>query len=414
MIAALLAPRSLSGYATFTHLELIDLVWNDHIRPSILQKYPTATDDELEEAHAFAYGGSLIQDLGYYPFGKKFFSNLTHYVRTGDFVRALLHDAKDTNELAFAIGALSHYVGDSYGHSEAVNPATGVTFPNLARKYGPVVTYEDEPTAHVRTEFGFDVAQIGRWRYAPHAYHDYIGFHVSRVLLERAFYETYGLTVRDVLGPPRSAITSYRTSVRRVIPLFAKATIVNVRGHLPPDPPDPELQQLLAAISKTDYAQHWNQYHHGPTLEAHLLGIVIRCVPKIGILKILAVKPPTMQTEELFVKSLNNSIEIFRGIINQLSTNPTRDLVLVNRDLDTGNLVKPGAYKLADQTYAELLQKITSRPGLPIPAGLRENLLAYYSDPTAPISTKNNPKAWERVQAELAMLRQQQSTVLEY
>ena len=406
LIAILLAPRSLSGYATFTHLELIDLVWNDNIRPLILQKYPAATDLELEEAHAYAYGGSLIQDLGYYPFGRKFFSNLAHYVRSGDFVRALLHHATNANELAFAIGALSHFVGDSYGHSEAVNPSTGIIFPNLAKKYGPIVSYEDEPTAHVRTEFGFDVAQIGRWRYAPHAYRDHIGFHVSRALLERAFYETYGLTVLGILGPPLAAITSYRSSVHHIIPLFAKATIVNVRGHLPPDPPDTEMQQLLSTISKTDYAQHWSHYHHAPTLEDHLLGIVIRLVPKIGILKILAIKPPTTQTEALFVKSLNNSVEIFRGLLAQLSMNPAGDLVLVNRDLDTGNVVKPGAYELADQTYAQLLQKITAKPGLPVPLGLRENILAYYSDANAPISTKKNRKAWERARAQLDILKQ--------
>lgn len=406
LIAVLLAPRSLSAYATFTHLELIDLVWNDKIRSLILQKYPEVTDQELEEAHAYAYGGSLIQDLGYYPFGKKFFSNLAHYVRSGDFVRALLHDATNANEFAFAIGALAHFVGDSYGHSEAVNPSTGIMFPDLANKYGPIVSYEDEPTAHVRTEFGFDVAQIGRWRYAPHAYRDHIGFHVSRVLLERAFYETYGLTVPGILGPPRAAIGSYRSSVRHIIPLFAKATIVNVRGHLPPDPPDADLQRLLSNISKTDYAQHWSQYHHGPTLEDHFLRIVIRLVPKIGILKILAIKPPTTQTEALFVKSLNNTVDIFRDLLSQLSMNPTGDLVLVNRDLDTGNLVKPGAYELTDQTYAQLLQKITAQPGLPVPLALRENILAYYSDMNAPISTKKNRKAWQRVQTQLDILRQ--------
>jgi hypothetical protein len=268
------------------------------------------------------------------------------------------------------------------------------------------VTYEDEPTAHVRAEFGFDVAQISRWRYAPLAYRDHIGFHVSRPLLERAFYETYGLTVPGILGRPRAAIASYRSSVRHIIPLFAKATIVNVRGHLPPDPPNAELQHLLAAISKTDYAQHWTQYHRKPTLEDHLLRVVIRLIPKIGILRILAIKPPTTQTEELFVKSLNNALEIFRDLLDELSMSPSDDLVLVNRDLDTGNLVKPGAYELTDQTYSELLQKITAQPGLPVPPGLRENILAYYSDPNAPISTKKNRKAWERVRSELDILRQ--------
>jgi hypothetical protein len=406
LVAAWLAPTSLFGYATFTHLELIDLAWDDSIRPLLLRKYPATTDAALQEAHAYAYGGALVQDLGYYPFGKKFFSDLTHYVRSGDFVVALLRGARNANELAFAVGALSHFVGDSYGHSEAVNPSTGIMFPKLARKYGAVVTYEDEPTAHVRTEFGFDVAQIAWGRYAPRAYRDHIGLHVSRALLERAFYETYGLTAPDILGRPRAAIASYRASVRHVIPLFAKATIVKVHSHLPPDPPDPELQKLLNDISKTDYARNWSQYHHGPTVEDYLLGYLIRLIPRIGILKILSIQPPTTQTEDLFIKSLNNAAEVFRDRVGELLKGSGADLVLANRDLDTGTLVRPGGYKLTDETYAELLEKIVAQPGLRVPPGLRGNILAYYSDPNAPISTKKNGKEWARIQAELDMLRQ--------
>jgi hypothetical protein len=392
------------GYATFTHQELIDLTWNDSIRPLLLQRYPGTTEAGLREAHAFAYGGCLIQDLGYYPFGKELFSDLTHYVRSGDFVLALLRDARNVNEFAFAIGALSHYAGDAIGHSEGINPSTAITFPDLERQYGPIVTFEEDPIAHVRTEFGFDVAQTAFFRYAPYEYRKRIGFRVSRAVLERAYYETYGLTVRSILGPPIAAMDSYRVGVRRVLPLFAKATIVNVRRHLPTDQPGPPLQQLLASISKTDYATNWNQYQHGPTLEDHVLGIVVRLIPKIGILKILAIKPPSAQTEELFVKSLNVALTQFQTLLAELSENPSNELALANRDLDTGSKVRPGAYKLTDRAYASLLHKVTARPGLPIPSALRENILAYYADPEAPISTKRNRKAWNKVLAQLKVL----------
>ena len=111
LMVAVAAPQLGLGYATFTHEELIDLAWNHSIRPLLLQRYPGTTEIGLREAHAYAYGGCLIQDLGYYPFGETLFSDLTHYVRSGDFVLALLRDAQSVNELAFAIGALSHYVG---------------------------------------------------------------------------------------------------------------------------------------------------------------------------------------------------------------------------------------------------------------------------------------------------------------
>ena len=398
------APQLAYGYATFTHEELIDLAWNNSIRPLLLQRYPGTTEIDLREAHAYAYGGCLIQDLGYYLFGKELFSDLTHYVRSGDFVLALLRDAQNVDEFAFAIGALSHYEGDSVGHSEAVNPSTAITFPDLGKEYGQIVTYEDDPTAHVRTEFGFDVAQIALSRYAPYQYRKEIGFRVSRVVLERAFYHTYGLTVRSILGPPRAAIISYRYGVRSIIPLFARATLVNVRRHLPPDSLDPFDQQLHASISQTDYARYWSQYHHRPTLEDHVLGIVIRLIPKIGILKILAIKPPSSQTEILFVKSLNIALSRFQDVLAELSKDRASELALANRDLDTGSRVRPGAYKLTDRAYAQLLHKVTEQPGLPIPAGLREDILAYYADPAAPIATKRNGKAWRRVLAQLELL----------
>jgi hypothetical protein len=407
LTVAMVAPRLAFGYATFAHEELIDLAWNNSIRPLLLERYPGTTEIGLREAHAFAYGGCLIQDLGYYPFGKELFSDLTHYVRSGDFVIALLRDARNVNEFAFAIGALSHYVGDSIGHSQGINPSTAITFPDLEKRYGPIVTFEEDPTAHVRTEFGFDVAQTAFFRYAPYEYRKRVGFRVSRAVLERAYYETYGLTVRSILGPPIAAMGSYRVGVRRVIPLFAKATIVNVRCHLPPDQPGPALQQLLASISKTDYATNWSRYQHGPALKDDVLGIIVRLIPKIGILKILAIKPPSARTEELFLKSLNVALTQFQTLLAELSKSPSSELALANRDLDTGSKVRPGAYRRTDRAYAELLHKVTAKPGLPIPPGLREDILAYYADPAAPISTKQNRRAWKKVLAQLQSLEQQ-------
>jgi hypothetical protein len=407
LLAVMAAPPAASAYGTFTHEELIDLSWNSFIRPLLLDRYPGTSESSLREAHAFAYGGCLIQDLGYYPFGKELFSDLTHYVRSGDFVLALLRNAKNVNDFAFAIGALSHYVGDSVGHSEGVNPSTAITFPHLEKQYGRIVTYEESPTSHVRTEFGFDVAQTARLRYAPYAYRQQIGLRVSRTLLERAFFETYGLTVRSVLGPPLAAMDSYRVAVRRVIPLFAEGTIVNVASHLPPDPPSPELQQLSAAISQTDYAKYWSQYQRGPTVKDHVLGIVVRLIPKIGILRILAIKPPSSQTEDLFVKSLDDARTQFQESLTELSHTPRGELTLANRDLDTGAKVRPGAYRLTDRTYARLLHKVTENTGLPIPSGLRQDILTYYADPEAPISTKQNRKEWQNVLAQLEYLKLQ-------
>src|SRR3984893_8352260 len=80
------------AYSVLSREDLVRLLCSDEIRPLLLKRYPGLSDDQIKEAHAYAYGGAVIQDLGYYPFGSKEFSDLAHYVRTGDFVVELLRE----------------------------------------------------------------------------------------------------------------------------------------------------------------------------------------------------------------------------------------------------------------------------------------------------------------------------------
>src|SRR5271166_4965437 len=218
-----LAP-ALSAYSVLTHEEIIDLLWKQQIVPLLKARFPHATPEDLLKAHAYAYGGSVIQDIGYYPFGNAVFSDLTHYVRTGAFVQALIRDSQDLDEYAFALGALSHYISDIQGHPY-INLAVGLEYPELARMYGPAVPYDVDHKAHIRTEFGFDVLQVAKGRYAPEDYHNFIGFEVSQPLLERAFYETYGLNLKDVMPNEQKAINTYRRSVSQIIPEMTKVAL---------------------------------------------------------------------------------------------------------------------------------------------------------------------------------------------
>src|ERR1700719_5193558 len=197
------------AYSVLTHEEVVDLLWSDEIRPLLLKRFPDLSDDQLKEAHAYAYGGAVIQDLGYYPFGSAEFSNLVHYVRSGDFVRELLLQSQDANEYAFALGALAHYTADIVGHP-AVNQAVSIRYPKLRAKYGNSVKYAEDHTAHLKTEFGFDMVQVAKNRYASPQYHDFIGFQVSKPLLERTFPIIYGVELKDVLPHEDLAIGSYR------------------------------------------------------------------------------------------------------------------------------------------------------------------------------------------------------------
>src|SRR5882724_9011096 len=212
LLPFLLFPQFSQSYSVLTHEQIVDLLWKDQIQSLLLMRFPQSTEDELRKAHAYAYGGCVIQDMGYYPFGSHYFSDLVHYVRSGDFVESLLRDSAEVNEYAFALGALSHYAADNSGHP-AINQVVALQFPKLQKKYGNAVTYAEDPKAHIRTEFGFDMVQVAKNRYTSDRYHDLIGFEVSKPLLERAFQETYGLKLEDVFGSTDLAIGSYRRSV---------------------------------------------------------------------------------------------------------------------------------------------------------------------------------------------------------
>jgi Zinc dependent phospholipase C len=115
-VFALHLPLRSWPYSILTHEAIIDVTWDKATTPLLLKKYPSSTEAQLKEANAYAYGGAIAPDMGYYPFGSKLFTNLMHYVRTGDFVNEMLDEAQDVNEYAFAIGVLSHYYADKYGH----------------------------------------------------------------------------------------------------------------------------------------------------------------------------------------------------------------------------------------------------------------------------------------------------------
>jgi hypothetical protein len=233
-----------NGYSVLTHEEIVDLLWKDQLRPLLLERFPQATDDDLKQAHAYAYGGSVVQDMGYYPFGSKYFSDLVHYVRSGDFVAALIQDSSDLNEYAFALGALAHYSADNCGHP-TINRVVAITFPKLREKYGQEVTYVDNPTAHIRTEFGFDMVQVAKNRYTSDNFHDFIGFNISKPLLERAFAETYGLQFNDVVRNEDLAIGTFRRAISKLIPDMTRVALLSRRKEMVKDTPNFNEKQFL-------------------------------------------------------------------------------------------------------------------------------------------------------------------------
>jgi hypothetical protein len=395
--------RLAQGYSLLTHEQLIDLTWQDSIVPLLKSRYPNASAKDLEQARAYAYGGCAIQDIGYYPFGDVFLSELMHYVRSGDFVASLFRNARNVNELAFAIGVLSHYIGDTVGHAEATNLAVPIEFPHLAAVYGPVVTYAEDEHAHVRTEFAFDINEIAHGRLAPLAFLRRVGLRVPTAQLAKAFYETYGQG-KDFprTRSRRVNVRGYRFAVRSFLPRIAYSVTVLNRKRLPADSQSPEFKKMEAEAARMSTENHWEAYSRKPSLLTYSLAGVIYVLPKFGPLKMLVIKGPTEATEEDYVRSVNRSTDALRSALARFGGAKPG---LENRDLDTGLLTQPGGYKLTDETYAKLLHRLVADPKVPIPASVKEDVLHYYDRPELPTFTKMYPERWTRAQADLTILQ---------
>jgi hypothetical protein len=401
VFAVLLFGGTVYAYSVLTHEEIIDLAWTTEIRPLLIERYPGMTEDQIKEAHAYAYGGSVIQDLGYYPFGSKEFSELTHYVRTGDFVLELLAESQNADEYAFALGALSHYVADIDGHP-AVNAAVAIHYPKLRAKYGNSVRYAQDTSAHLKTEFGFDTLQVAKNRYAPAQYHDFIGFQVSEPLLERVFPVVYGLDLKDVLTHEDMAVGSYRFFISRLIPQMTQVALQAHKKDLMRETPNFSRKKFLYRLSRSDYQREWGKTYERPGLGTRILSTLLRFAPRIGPFKSLGFNNPTPQTEDLYIKSINTTTDDYGVLLIKVRAGK---LALPNYDLDDGKITSAGEYSLADETYANLLAKLSAHNFDQTSARLCKNILEFYAGPTLPFEAGNDPAHQQALQTNLSLLK---------
>jgi hypothetical protein len=391
-----------SGYSVLAHEAIVDAAWDIRIRPILLQRFPNATPEELKTAHAYAYGGAIIQDLGYYPHGSHFFTDLTHYCRTGDFVLALLRDSQDLNGYSFAIGALAHYAADDDGHRLGINPSVPILYPRLRNRYGNFVTYEEDPLAHIKTEFGFDVLEVAKQRYATDSYRDFIGFQVDIQLLERAFRDTYGLELKSVLPDENRVMGSYRRDVSKLIPKATRVAWTLKKNDIQRDEPSMTKREFLYNLSRASYEKNWGRDYQRPTAFERFLAFLYRLLPKFGPLKVLQLRTPNPQTEHMFEASFNAALERYKNLLAQAGT---RRPEVPDVNLDTGGTTSPGVYFMNDNVRAELLAKLAQQNFAAVTPGIRADLLHFYSDPNAPYATKRKAKEWNKLQVDLKRLK---------
>ena len=365
----------LSAYSVLSHEATIDVTWDTALLPLLKQRFPRATAADLIRARSFAYGGSVIQDLGYYPFGSKFFSNLVHYVRAGDFVEALIRNSNDVNELAFALGALSHYASDNMGHPVATNRAVPMIYPKMQQEFGNRVTYEDNPKRHILVEFSFDVVHVAAGVYAPEAFHRFIGFKVAEDVLERAFVETYGLDMGDLFFDRSLAVGTFRYAVGKAIPQMTKVAWKQKREDIERVSPGITSTSFVFNLSDREYEKQFGTDYAKPKGWARIVGFLYHLIPKVGPFRALGFQAPTPEAEKLFLESFVRTKERFTQELNAMRAGR---LNLVNANLDIGAPTARGVYQLADDTYVELLDKLTERKFSDVSDALRADLRRHF------------------------------------
>jgi hypothetical protein len=411
LVLVLLVPKKAAAYSVLTHQALIDASWDGYLKPLLKRKYPHATEAQLKEAHAYAYGGAIAPDMGYYPYGSKFFTHLTHYVRSGDFVMALLKEAKTVNEYAFALGNLCHYHADMYGHPIGTNRSVPVIYPKMGAKYGKEVTYAEDHMSHMRTEFGFDVLQTARGNYASKQYHDFIGFQVDTAVMERAFYQTYGLHLNQVFKNFPKALKAFRWSVAHFFPAITRTAWATKKADIKKLNPSATARSFTYRMQRRTGNKSVGKEEEPPTLGTTLVSFLIRIAPKVGPLRPLKFRTPGPEAEKIFIQSFDTTLQRYTAALQQLEANK---LTLINGDYDTGEKTAMGEYILADESYSCLLLKLHAEGLENTPLSLRQHFLRFYVKPQEVKGNKREAKRQAKINLALKDLQRMQEANVSY
>ncbi len=263
------------------------------------------------------------------------------------------------------------------------------------------MTYAQDHKAHIRTEFGFDMVQVAKNRYTSDRYHDFIGFEVAKPLLQRAFYETYDLKLEDVFGDIDLEIGSYRRSISKIIPQMTRVALLARRDEIVKETPNFERKKFLYNLSRASYEREWGKGYRKPGFGARMLALFLKIVPKVGPFKAVNFKIPSTRTENMYIASVNDTVQEYDRLLRQASAS---DLALPDLDLDTGKEAKAGEYTLADKTYARLVDDLCRKSPDPVATELQANIVAFFSGAKAP-SSLDDAIDWEKLQDELAKLK---------
>lgn len=400
LLAALVAPTALA-FSVLAHQAVVDRSWESVIVPALRRQFPNATAEEIEKARSFAYGGSHIADLGYFPLGNKTFTDLVHYVRSGEFVTTLVQEARTLDEYAFALGAVSHHVTDVVGHAQATNRAVPEMFPKLRERYGDEVTYGDDGPSHFQTEFRFDVLQMARNPQARDRVRHAVGFEVAKPVLERAFRKTYGLGLDDLFVSTDVAITTYRWAFRNVVHEATGIAWGLYGDDIRKLDPSVTEKEFVSEMSRDDFEEDFGKAYREPGYLTKFFGLATKLVPQVGPLKRAPFAPLPADVQQQFVTALDHAVARYRATVPRV----TKKQPLENDILDTGRPAYAGEYEPADEAYVALVDKLAERDFVDVPPALRAAILRFYSCPAGCLvvpGDREEAKGTRRKLAELA------------
>ena len=385
----LIIPTTSHAFSVLAHQALVDQTWRSQLVPLIKQRFPNASEQELQDARAYARAGSHIQDLGYFPLGNREFSDLLHYVRTGDFVTRLLKEAQTPQQYAFALGVLAHYEGDSVGHPLATNLAVPILHPDLQQEYGDAVTYAESPSAHLQTEFRFDILQVAHRKEIPDLFEHSIGFQVPRESLERAFKETYGLGLDDLFTNYDVAVTTYRWGFRTFIHEATGIAWQLYREDIDSLEPGAVEKSFVETMPRADFEKEFGRALNEPGYFARFIGWTGSLIPSVGPFKHLPYKPLPPDVKILFFRAYRDASDRYR---QDLAKIPPHHIELQNLNLDTGVPDKPGVYQPSDKAWATLLRIHAKDHFARMPKDLAEEMAKHFQNRDAALKLVDDDK----------------------
>ena len=346
-------PVTSRAFSVLAHQAIVDQNWKDQLVPLIRKRFPTVSEQDLKDARSYARAGSHLPDLGYFPFGSREFTDLLHYVRTGDFINRLIAEANTVDEYAFAFGVMAHYEGDTLGHPLATNLSVPKIFPKLEEQYGDTVTYAESPTSHLQTEFRFDILQIAHRHEIPDLFEHSIEFKVPKDFLNRVFKETYGLELSDLFTNFDVALTTYRWGFRTLIDEATGIAWQLYREDIDSLEPGVVEKDFLHVIPRGDFEKEFGNAFMSPGYFARFFGLLGNLVPNVGPLARLPYRPLPKDVRILYFRAFKEASLHYQQELAKVRDNRSDlpDLIL-----DTGGADQAGVYPPADKAYAELLK----------------------------------------------------------